>query len=225
MSKYLVLDIETANLDMEAEGLQFGNPKGWRTSCICIYDFWLDEGVSNGVGIYYVADPELILKHSPELRGYNLRPITQFSSDLLNWFKKDYTLVTKNGLGFDLPILMKSIEDGGSESEDILNRYELTGRHIDICHLLKKQYGYRFSLSTLVKGLYGDSDSKTLAASEAPMLWAEKQFDIVLDYCMHDCVLTAKVFVDAPHRSFEAQGRKNGKPQTMMISPSWSPQL
>ena len=26
MSRYIALDIETANLDMEAEGLEFGNP-------------------------------------------------------------------------------------------------------------------------------------------------------------------------------------------------------
>ena len=32
MSRYIALDIETLNLDMEAEGLQFGDPTGWSRS-------------------------------------------------------------------------------------------------------------------------------------------------------------------------------------------------
>ena len=43
MRKCLVLDIETANLDMESEGLAFDNPKGWTTSCVGIYDIWEGE--------------------------------------------------------------------------------------------------------------------------------------------------------------------------------------
>ena len=63
MRKCLVLDIETANLDMEAEGLSFDNPKGWTTSCVGIYDIW--EGESEGVHYYYVANPDKIM--TPEL--------------------------------------------------------------------------------------------------------------------------------------------------------------
>ena len=48
MSRYIALDIETANLDMEAEGLEFGNPKGWKTSCVCLYAFWIDDRGRDG---------------------------------------------------------------------------------------------------------------------------------------------------------------------------------
>jgi|DEB0MinimDraft_6_1074348.scaffolds.fasta_scaffold06135_4 hypothetical protein len=222
MTRYIVLDIETANLDMEAEGLQFGNPNGWQTSCVCLYDFWLDEGVENGIGHYYVSNPEEVVSLNTDLETYNIRDLSELRNDLIRFFNKDYTLVSKNGLGFDLPILAKSLSDGGADCQDILARYELTDRHIDICYLLKQQYGYRFSLQNLVTGLYGDSDSKTMAAASAPILWSEKEYGLVLDYCMHDCVLTGKVFVDAPQRSFEAKGKKNGKSQVMIISPNWS---
>ena len=30
----VALDIETANLDMDAEGLAFDDPQGWRISCV-----------------------------------------------------------------------------------------------------------------------------------------------------------------------------------------------
>lgn len=222
MTRYLALDIETANLDMESEGLQFGNPDGWQTSCVCLYDFWIDEGVENGVPIYYVEDPEKVVSVDDNLKYYNLRGLSELSSDLERFFKQGYTLVSKNGLGFDMPILMKSFEKGGADCYDILRKYELDKRHIDICYLLRQQYGFRFSLQNLVKGLYGDSDSKTMSASKAPELWAEKEYRLVLDYCMHDCVLTGKVFVEAPLRSFTATGRKNGRSQTMIISPSWT---
>ena len=88
--------------------------------------------------------------------------------------------------------------------------------------MLRNQYGFRFSLASLVSGLYGDTDAKTMAAAAAPIQWAEKQYQTVLDYCMHDSILTAKVFVEAPTRSFEATGKKNGRSQVMMITPSWT---
>ena len=44
--KVIALDIETKNLDMESEGLDFGNPNGWETSCVSIWD-------STGKGWFY----------------------------------------------------------------------------------------------------------------------------------------------------------------------------
>ena len=53
MRKFLVLDIETSNLDMDVDGLTFDNPKGWRTSCVGIYDIW--EGEERGSSYYYTS--------------------------------------------------------------------------------------------------------------------------------------------------------------------------
>ena len=69
MRKCLVLDIETANLDMDAEGLVFDNPKGWKTSCVGIYDIW--EGEEEGINYYYVSDPDIIM--DKDLKDYNLK--------------------------------------------------------------------------------------------------------------------------------------------------------
>jgi len=218
MSRYIALDIETANLDMEVEGLQFGNPAGWKTSCVCIYDFWIDEGVEKGMGYFYADGVDSIIDIDPSLVGYAIKPLETLESDLRKYHSQDYTLVTKNGLGFDLPILSKHISDGGANCNEIIATFEDSDRHIDICQLLRDQYGLRFSLASLVSGLYG---TKGMAAAAAPIQWAEKQYQTVLDYCMQDSVLTAKVFVDAPTRSFEAVGKRDGRSQVMMISPSW----
>ena len=45
--RIISLDIETANLDMDAEGLSFGDPKGWRTSCVCIHNS--TTGITNNI--------------------------------------------------------------------------------------------------------------------------------------------------------------------------------
>ena len=69
MRKCLVLDIETANLDMESEGLAFDNPKGWTTSCVGIYDIW--EGETEGIQYYYVSDPHSLM--DKDFKEYNIR--------------------------------------------------------------------------------------------------------------------------------------------------------
>ena len=217
MRKCLVLDIETANLDMEAEGLAFDNPEGWNTSCVGIYDIW--EGESEGVHYYYVANPDKIM--TPELEEYNLGSMESLASTLEECYKRGYYIVTKNGKGFDLPILRKPLEKGGAGLEDIINKYETDNRHIDICQLLRDQYGYRFSLQNLVKGLYGEQESKTMDAAHAPKAWANGDHQEVLDYCMHDCVLTAKVFFDAPKNSFEAVGFNGQRRKKHQIKVNW----
>ena len=190
MRKCLVLDIETANLDMDAEGLAFDNPQGWTTSCVGIYDIW--EGESEGVHYYYVTDPNKIM--TPELEEYNLGSMESLASTLEECYKRGYY---------------------------IINKYETDDRHIDICQLLRDQYGYRFSLQNLVKGLYGEQESKTMDAAHAPKAWAKGDYQEVLDYCMHDCVLTAKVFFDAPKNSFEAVGFNGQRSKKHQIKVNW----
>ena len=87
--------------------------------------------------------------------------------------------------------------------------------------MLRDQYGYRFSLQNLVKGLYGEQESKTMDAAHAPKAWANGDYQEVLDYCMHDCVLTAKVFFDAPKNSFEAVGFNGQRRKKHQIKVNW----
>ena len=54
--KVISLDIETMNLDLRMENIRFGNPFGWKTSCVCIYDG------SEERGYYYVLDKNKIIQ-------------------------------------------------------------------------------------------------------------------------------------------------------------------
>lgn len=219
MKKCLFLDIETQNLDMESEGLAFDNPKGWKTACVGIYDLWEGEPYDKGVSYFFVPDANHIYDKS--MRKYNLWNLETLEQTLTKCYESGYYLVTKNGKGFDLPILSKSLEEGGASVKDIIDKYEGDNRHIDICALLREQYGYRFSLQNLVNGLYGSNESKTMAAAEAPKAWDRGEHREVLDYCIYDCILTAKVFFDAPQQTFEAVGYNGKRRKKMIVKANW----
>ena len=70
--KYVVLDIETSNLDMEAEGLTFGNPEGWNTACVSLYDIWQGEPYDSGMELHFVSDPDWLVSQDSNLENYSL---------------------------------------------------------------------------------------------------------------------------------------------------------
>ena len=53
MEKIIALDIETSNLSMQMESLEFSSPAKWRASCVGVYDahqdkehfYVLDDGI------------------------------------------------------------------------------------------------------------------------------------------------------------------------------------
>jgi len=62
--RIIALDIETANLDMEAEGLNFNDPTGWQTAVVCIHNHYTDKDN------VYVADA--MLRHKTPMRSSSL---------------------------------------------------------------------------------------------------------------------------------------------------------
>ena len=219
--KHLFLDIETANLDMKAEGLEFSNPLGWRTSCVSIYDIWDGESYSSAVDQHFVSDPEYLVSQDSDLSTYSLLPLNNLADALTRYFDSGYFLVTKNGFSFDLPILCKPIEDGGADARQILAEFEHNDRHIDICRLLTEKYGYRFSLQNLVKAVVGEEESKTMNASFAPVEWDAGNYRSVIDYCLHDCYLTARVFFEAPNKPFTCNGYNGTRRSNIEIRAPW----
>ena len=55
MIGHISLDIETANLDMEAEGLKFDDPQGWKTAVVCVHVAPY-HSVADPMDFIYVAD-------------------------------------------------------------------------------------------------------------------------------------------------------------------------
>ncbi len=188
--KYIVLDIETANLSMKDEGLQFDNPKDWKTACVCIYDSHKDQDW------YFVNYTDLdVVRRSISL-DIDIHPFSVLENKLNEWFNEGYLLMTHNGYGFDNPILSKSIDDGGAGCASILKRFD-DSRQIDMALTLKQITGERYRLQHLVHGLLGKSTSKLMDAAFAPVEWDNRNYDEVLKYCISDCHLTLNTYLTA----------------------------
>jgi len=214
--KVICLDIETSNVSMKSEGLYFGNPDGWKTSCVCIYDGYEDKGY------YYVNDPELIKQRYAEVMDDHPVKDSMFNhlfsfKDMLQmmegFFNKGYTLITHNGNSFDLPILAKPIKSGGANLKDIIQRFKKNDRNLDTCAYLKEKTGYRFRLQYLIKGIVGKSSSKLMNASEAPIAWNSGNYLQVLGYCMCDSIFTYKVYMGVKNNNgcFHSKVKHNKK--------------
>jgi len=195
--KVISLDIETANLSMRSEGLYFNKPKGWRTSCACLYDGYEKKGY------YFVKDPDLIqqafreiMKEHPvkEDMFKNLFSFNEMNSFLEDYFNKGFTLLTHNGNSFDLPILSKPVSKGGANLKDIIQKFKEDNRNLDTCEYLKVKTGYRFRLQYLIKGIVGESSSKLMDAGNAPIEWNNGNYLKVLCYCMCDSIFTYEVY-------------------------------
>ncbi len=216
--KIIGLDIETLNLSMDADGLGFEDPTGWKTSCVCIHDH------HRNLTYQYVADPTLVEDISEDdlIYGWDF-----LAWDLEEWFYQGYTLITKNGTTFDLPIISKDIEDGGCGVEKQLNYFlnapttketkygekELPPRHVDICQYLREaSEGYRFSLENLINACLGSEEGKLMPAAEAPKAWHNGEYRRVLAYCCGDAKHTTDIFFFGRREGrIKAIGRKEGE--------------
>ena len=186
---YISLDIETMNPSLK--GLSFASPEGWTTSWVCIYDSVKDKVYS------FVKNPDYI-------RSFYTGNIHQVLQDLYSfedlkvfftaWYKQGYTLITHNGNTFDMPILCKSITEGGADLQDIYDLFVKDSKVVDTCEYLRIITGRRFSLQNLIKGVLGDSESKLMDGGNAPIEWLNKNYLKVLVYCIGDAVYTYQVY-------------------------------
>lgn len=190
MEKIISLDIETSNLSMKAENLEFSNPAKWKISCVGVYDAHKYEEH------FYVLDDDIVevINSKDNPFRINVKPIKDLSKDLQEWFNQGYSLLTHNGTGFDIPILKKSIEDGGASCKDV---FETDFNHYDMSYTLKKMTGERYRLQSLVKAMLGEGKSKLMDAKFAPSEWHNKNYSYVLEYCILDCKLTYEVFTES----------------------------
>ena len=77
--KVIALDIETANLDMEAEGLKFDDPQGWKTAVVCVHVAPY-HSVADPMDFIYVADNVLeeVRSKCPITMNQRIHPFSKF---------------------------------------------------------------------------------------------------------------------------------------------------
>jgi len=143
-------------------------------------------------------------------------------SDFLNKCLEDeLPLLTHNGKGFDLPILMKDITAGGASCHDVLTDYEQLGFHMDTAADLSHKTGKRFHLQDLIKGVLGPTATKMMNAADAPIEWHNGNYEAVLNYCLSDCLLTYQMFYIAADEGVLEAAPSKGKKEERVLVEDW----
>ena len=186
----IILDIETKNLEPIGNGLQFGNPQNWKTSCACIIE--VVGPTAQDIEPHVFVEKNMVAELTR--MGIQCKSFEHLPDYLENCLEDELPLLTHNGIGFDLPILSKTIADGGANCEDVLLRYEQAGLAMDTAADLKKKTGKRFHLQDLIKGVLSPTASKLMNAANAPIEWHNGNYEDVINYCVSDCVLTYQMF-------------------------------
>ena len=91
--RIISLDIETANLDMEAEGLVFDDPKGWRTAVVCVHN-----AKRNSTATY--VHPDMMDKVAEEGGYANLYPFPMLEYHLRAKRKRGLHTFDSQWIGF-----------------------------------------------------------------------------------------------------------------------------
>ena len=90
-------------------------------------------------------------------------------------------LVGYNSDSFDIPILNKYYP------EDLTKI-----KSVDILTTIRESIGRRLRLSCVAEGTIGDT--KIAQSKDAPIMWEEKKYEELREYCLKDVELTKKIF-------------------------------
>jgi hypothetical protein len=201
--KYLAFDIETAKDIPEADF-------NWRP--------YRPLGISCAAALKYDAK-EPILWHgtlndgSPAARMSHAEAKTVVHQ-LVKLVEDGYTLLTWNGLGFDLDILA---EESGAWGEC----KNLAINHVDMMFHVFCDRGFPVALDKAAEALKIPGKPPGMSGLLAPRLWAQGKYQDVLDYVAQD----VRIALDIAHkceekRKFQWITRKGTK-STMDLPKGW----
>ena len=113
--------------------------------------------------------------------------------------KEGYTLLTWNGLGFDLDILQ---EESGLLSEC----RELATAHVDMMFHIVCLRGFGVGLDAAAKGMGLAGKPEGMSGEKAPKLWAEGKREEVLRYVGQDVRTTMEVALACENMGAHSRG-------------------
>ena len=133
---------------------------------------------------------------------------------LANRTKEGYTLLTWNGLGFDLDILA---EESGMFAEC----RHLATDHVDMMFQILCQRGFGVSLDAAARGMNIKGKPEGMTGSRAPVLWADGKREEVLRYVGQDVRTTMDVALACEFAGALHWISRRGKLRTMRLLDGW----
>lgn len=173
--RYLAFDLETAALlPPDTKDIKAHRPLG----IACAATFALDTGEANTWhGVTDAGTP------SPRMTAAEAGALVD---DLTRRVAEGYTLVTWNGLSFDLDILAE--ESGATEACAALAR-----NHVDMMFHVVCSQGHFLGLQKAAEGMKLPGKLSGVSGADAPQMWADGKHQQVLDYCVQDVRVTAEL--------------------------------
>ncbi len=136
--------------------------------------------------------------------------IEQFAA----WADQGYTLLSWNGLGFDLNVLA---EESGLTEE--CARIALD--HVDMMFHAVCELGYPIGLGKAAEGLGLPGKSCGLTGCDAPLMWARGRYDEVVAYNVQDSRLALTIAQEAERRSELLWITRRGSTGRMPLRQGW----
>ena len=168
-SKPLSIDIETTSVE------DFKDLTGVIANVIVVWD-----SVSPTKKWVFVQNEALHLD--------DVLPMSALRTHLIEWLKSGRVLGGQNILGFDFPVMM---DDDNLKVKDVLQAFIDTRQIVDTSKYISDRYGFRVSLKYMAGGSLGDE--KLMDGANAPIEWANGNYQDVVDYCIKDTILWSEI--------------------------------
>lgn len=170
--KFVGFDIEIAKLVPNGEDWHDHTPLGITCASLVADDlteaFWAGKSTGEYLPFMSALEAESMLIRMSEL------------------VSAGYTIVTWNGLGFDFPVL--EIE---AESVDLCKQTAI--HHVDMMFQFLCEKGFPVGLDTVAKTMGLPGKPEGMHGDLAPVMWANGQYQEVIDYVIQDSRTTLDV--------------------------------
>lgn len=175
--KWLSFDIETAKITPDGEDIQKHRPLG-----ICCWAVaWID---SNGIIATFAESGVDVIERAAQMNKHECGELVHRLYSSVN--DGGFTLLTHNGVSFDLDILA---EESGLHAECA----ELAMNSVDTILEVFCRRGYPVGLEAIAKGFGLQGKTEGMSGSLAPVMWANGEYDKVLEYVAQDAKATLEV--------------------------------
>jgi len=134
--------------------------------------------------------------------------------DLVDLVAGGYTLLTWNGLGFDLDVLAE-------ESGAVAECRDLAIAHVDMMFHVVCEKGFPVGLDRAAQGLGLPGKPPGMSGLLAPQMWAEGRHDEVLRYVTQDVRTALQIACTCEKRRRFAWLTRKGTTSTMDLSHGW----
>ena len=200
--RYIAFDIETAKVLPEAAGdLLAHRPLGIACAAAVFSD-------SDAVVTWHgVADG----KPSARMSQHEVRSLL---CDLIEHVRSGYTLLSWNGLSFDLNVIA---EESGQPHECAV----LARTHVDMMFHIVCQLGHHVALARAAEGLGLPGKTVGVSGYNAPIMWAEGRHAEVIQYNVQDARLSLAIARESERRRELVWVTRKGTVGRMPIGKGW----